>query len=1312
MSLISEQNIYVDQQRFKLKFLTTYLDFFKKNEKEIAESIAQLYLYLSCSSNKSQAMVIDIKNSEFNICINNEASIIYLTSLRASQELLMREYSEDSELVKFINEIQAISQSSNFSWIDYATYDGELVDAKDFYPQGVKNREYEFKKSLINYLDLYKAPFMEKVSNFSLDLSSKYELIRIHVLKFLAVVPCLDHDKSGVLVKKSLLEMLSNLLEDQRKIKKGIYKNSKPLPWHYIFLSHSIRLLCFLLPANILTPLIKSSIKFMAKRFIAGENIFEAKQVLKMLRKTNRDATFDQLGELVLTKDEADYYLNRVLETISGFKDIYQKGERNGAGVLRAHVSIKVSALAHNLIPYDFEYSFTQIAPRLRKIFDLAISEKVFINIDAEHFEYRDSIWDIYKKVLMEDKYASWKDTGIVVQAYLKDGYKHLEEIIDFTQTRKLPMPIRLVKGAYWDAETVEAKAHSHIAPQFLNKAETDIHYRQLIFEILASDYLDLAIASHNIHDHAYAEALKENQFPQKNIEHQCLHMTFEALSFALSKMNWSTRNYVPIGDLLIGMSYLVRRVMENSSQTGFLFHSRKDNISLLDFSFESILSSKNQSLEDNLRFSSDFFSQPTIQLFRREHLKNFKDEVETLKKSLPLKFSEGQSIYSPNDSNLKIGEIKFYKPEDTEAIVKKSTEAFCHSEWRNNFSLRLESMINLSEKMRLKRDELSSFIMIESGKTVTEAYADVDEAIDFINFYLREYRNYDSEKNLAKGIGLIIAPWNFPLAIACGMSVVSLITGNATILKSSEKTPLIAEIFSNMLKESGVPDGIFQHIPGDGGIGEALSNHEDISFITFTGSKKVGLKLYEKSRSSYTHLINKKKYSRQVIAEMGGKNAIVVSSSCEMDETLSGVLYSAFAHAGQKCSACSRVFIHHSVYDIFQKRLSKAIENLSIGSSEILHTFVNPLISEEDIIRANKITHEIKKEISATDIVYEQKVNESGMFHPFVFSTSLETYLEKEIFTKEYFAPILHLIIYKDESDLLKGLNNTDYALTHGIYSQSYEEIEKNTSLINAGNIYVNRPNTGARVGIEPFGGYYLSGTGPKAGSREYLKSFFIRPLEEEKSIEDSGSDFSLGFLDEKHQSLEDRLSQTSNVLKRLGLNQSSFQKIFDICSKNQIDYNHIIPGQLSFNDFSKSKKHFLILSSYEKPNPETIKLVLAGHLLNSKVVILSTNEKNYEFWRSEFKFLASEILFASVGVLTSTLKKDEFKNIYLEGDRSFQEKIIPLIPIVKDKSMVKVYTSNQQLLYANTDFFDFFRFRRSFAINTMRHGAPLDLN
>ncbi|MCO4794839.1 MAG: proline dehydrogenase family protein, partial [Bacteriovoracaceae bacterium] len=669
----------------------------------------------------------------------------------------------------------------------------------------------EITKTLLKKLNEYRPILFEKLSDFALGLTAQYALLRIHLLKFLAILPSLDHDERGLEVKRILLESLRRLLEDTNKAnimgKKG---QNKPLPSSYVILFKIVYTIASIIPAGPLAYFVRFSVRFMAKRFIAGETIESATTALKELTSSNRDVTIDQLGELVVSEKEADHYCNEVIKLIKGFSLHVKKGEKNAAGINRAHVSIKVSALCSDFKPHAFDYTYKLVAPRLIKILKEAKLNDVFINIDAEHYDYRDIVFKVYKKVLLEtEELKDFKGTGIVLQGYLRDASAHLDEIIELANERKLVMPVRLVKGAYWDAETVEADAHSFSAPEFLNKEETDIHFRQLTIKILKSwPNVQLCLASHNYSDHAFAVSLKETVFIEHPpIEHQCLHMTYEALSTAMARMGWVVRNYVPIGSLIVGMAYLVRRIMENSSQVGVLtiMRSHKKEIEIKtpqNIHLEKIANRTRSLDKTQLSMTDSFFNVSPVRLYLDQERKWMEKSLEEFKSSgLGHEFNnsfnpsgDNKTIFSSSDESIKVGKIVFGNQSDAERAVTLLKDSYEKRSWADcHWGRRAIILTKAANLMLANRLELSSLICYEAGKSIPEALGDVDEAIDFLNYYAREESRFmnDNPNAYNRGVVAVVAPWNFPLAIPCGMTVAALVAGNTVVLKSAEQTPL-----------------------------------------------------------------------------------------------------------------------------------------------------------------------------------------------------------------------------------------------------------------------------------------------------------------------------------------------------------------------------------------------------------------------------------------------------------------------------------------------------------------------------------------
>ncbi|MBT5094704.1 MAG: aldehyde dehydrogenase family protein [Halobacteriovoraceae bacterium] len=1273
---------------------------------------------------------------------------------------------------KHISKIAAMSSKRFPSILELVTEQNNLPNLLEVTDNSeVEKNTGKIINELLIYLNDYRPNLFERITDWGLGLTASYALLRIHLLKFLAILPSLDYDLRGHEVKRIFLESLRRVLKDSHKAhflaKRG---QERALPMWMIFGLRLTFYSCKVIPAGILTATIRFKVRFMAKRFIAGESIEKSESSLRELYKSGRDVTLDQLGELVVSEKEADQYRDEVLKLINGFSIHVPKGERNSAGILRAHVSIKVSALCSDFKPQAFEYTYKLVAPRLIKILIAAKAQDVFLNIDAEHYDYRDIVFKIYEKVLIEtEELKDFGGTGIVLQAYLRDAAIHLNQILELAKKRKLCMPVRLVKGAYWDAETVEADAHSFVAPEFLNKEETDLHFRQMIIKIFeASPHLQLCLASHNFSDHSYAEAIRTQKFKSsKEIEHQCLHMTYEALSTAMAKMGWAVRNYVPIGSLLVGMAYLVRRIMENSSQVGVLtiMRSHKKQKNMLGPEITHLNKIKKGHVKRDstqLVMSGDFFNVAPVRLFMDHEKAPVLEEIENFQKNDLNKdyvnqfqvTGEEHIIKCSSNPKWNVGSIKFATKSDAEKAVGVISDSYLNGAWAQcPWVVRAIILTRAANLLLSNRSKLCALITHEAGKSIDEALGDVDEAIDFLNFYAREEGriNYYSPQAVSRGPIAVISPWNFPLAIPCGMVAAALVAGNTVILKSAEQTPLVAQVLVDLLHRAGVPKDVLIHLPGAGEIvGESLVNSQSIAGIVFTGSKAVGVGISSKaSKRVVENKLFEANYPVKVITEMGGKNAIIVTANAELDETVSGILYSAFGHAGQKCSACSRIIVDNTVKERLVERLREAVHDLNVGESFNFSTAVNPIITVEDQkrIRQNVIESIDQVKVSGGRIIIDRSNEELPGYcvGPTVIEVPFKVGHDPESFAqREIFGPVVHLIGYDQLDQAIDLFNATDYALTGGVFSQSQDDIDYLTERLESGNLYVNRSITGARVAIEPFGGFKLSGTGPKAGSKNYLASFhhhLAGQLKSSQTPDSSGPDvdfklclssklpverrlkvFLLGldiFLAHFEEMFQGIYSDQKNILLK-------FQKW---CVGNLANFqasehpNRIIPGQLNYNNFGHCQERVVAIAYEERPYYITLMHVLSALAMGSGVTILTRNESAYSWWSSFQTFYIQaglgegnlNVLQISQKSLKQTLKNPLIDSLIIDGPLENYIHITEAYDdfILDSKRVRQVLTPFDAP--SRGDFKAFcrqFTNVRAFAINTMRHGAPMGLD
>jgi RHH-type transcriptional regulator, proline utilization regulon repressor / proline dehydrogenase / delta 1-pyrroline-5-carboxylate dehydrogenase len=1318
----------------------------------------------------------------FLCAIRPEEKSIYIGTRRLSRELALLKLYEvntsllDKELEKqFFNLKEHVEKIStlnpvNFpSEIEWTSFENNLPEFWNKSQWGdVDEEAKKILKQLVKKVSDYRSSAFEKVSDYGLTLTAQFDLIRVHLLKFLALLPSLDHDKSGKEVKRNLLESLRRLSEDSKTLTQPKVRGQRSLPWHLMFLFSFFSHLASYLPAALLARVVRFLVRKMAKRFIAGESISTSHSTLKSLRSSKREATLDQLGELVVSAKEADEYFEKVLQLVHGLKQHIPRGEKNAAGIYCSHVSIKVSALSHDFRPQAFEATFEKVAPRLKRILQEAEREQVFINIDAEHYHYRDLVLKIYAKVLLETpELTHYEQTGIVVQAYLRDGSKHLMDVVDLARKRNLRMPIRLVKGAYWDAETIEGEAHQFIPPQFLNKEESDLHFRQIAYLALKNhEHIQLAIGSHNLQDHAFVESMRALRFPQAPvIEHQCLHMTYEALSHGLAAMGWPTRNYMPIGNLLVGMAYLVRRIMENSSQVGVLsiMRSHQKANGLISPVEVHLDKKKNGTLVHDsfiTQLKSDFAPVRPLRLHLPEELLSLEKEIQLFHQKLTFgqesfQKSSDTHVVCSSRPELILGTIKTHNVAEAVSTVDKAIEGLKTSWWgkQTHALQRVSIMLKAADLMLNRRNFLATLMIYEGGKTMTEALADVDEAIDFINFYARQEINLQlgKERLINRGVFAVIAPWNFPLAIPCGMTVAPLVAGNAVILKPAEQTPLIGQELFHLLLEAGVPQEVLFLVQGEGEIvGAPLVTHPHVAGVVFTGSKGVGQWIYKNAANKiFEHYDLQLRMQKKVITEMGGKNAIIVTNNCELDETISGILYAAFGHAGQKCSAASRVIVHREVKDALVSRLVQAIRDLKVGESLDPSTSVNPLISENDQNRVRRAVEEAKDEVIRVHgkILIDRSFEKLPGFcvGPALLELPLHQAKKKESWAqREIFGPVIHLVEYSSLIDAVELFNGTEYALTGGIYSQSQDDIDFLLKFLRAGNLYVNRPNTGARVAIEPFGGFKLSGTGPKAGGEDYLSQFHFPLTTVDSSLgeaiwsQDSGyklltpkpSLISVeGRIKRFDQFSSEFLSQFEMIMGTISEKDKAALSSYVSWIKEHLPhylkgkhYNYVIPGQLSYNDKSLVKEAGLFVVVSEKPTLKAVYYLLAALALGSGLSFACVTEGSYRTWkmildlawRAGFSKANIDITLISDRSLHQLFQDPLYSYVYCGCFSELNGKLYK--GLLEDEAL----SENMRIILSEIDgvslvgpshVLDQFVWTRSLAINTMRHGAPLEI-
>jgi RHH-type proline utilization regulon transcriptional repressor/proline dehydrogenase/delta 1-pyrroline-5-carboxylate dehydrogenase len=582
----------------------------------------------------------------------------------------------------------------------------------------------------------------------------------------------------------------------------------------------------------------------------------------------------------------------------------------------------------------------------------------------------------------------------------------------------------------------------------------------------------------------------------------QVLYGMGDQLAKALVKRGHRVRVYAPYGELLPGMAYLIRRLLENTANSSFLRQSMEER------PIEELLAPPVLANPESEHHPQNSYSFPNVAdtdyaevEARQEAQQAYATVRQQLGKTyLPLINGEyqntEQTVDSLNPSNPSevVGKIGLLSVEQAEQALQVAKAAF--PSWRKTpVRQRAGVLRKAAELMEQRRAELSAWVVLEVGKPLREADAEVSEAIDFCRYYADEMERLDQghiydvagETNRyiyqPRGIAVVISPWNFPIAIATGMTVAALVAGNCTLLKPAEVSSVIAAKIAEILVEAGIPKGVFQYVPCKGStVGAHMVNHPDVHLIAFTGSQEVGCRIYKEAAIVQPG----QKHLKRVIAEMGGKNAVIVDESADLDQAVAGVVQSAFGYSGQKCSACSRVIVLEPVYEAFVSRLVEATRSLNIGVAESPSTQIGPVI---DVNARDRIREYIAAGRQDAEVALEMPAPDTGYFiGPVIFK---DVSPDAKIAQEEIFGPVVAVIRAKNFQEALDVANGTNYALTGGLYSRTPSHINQATTEFEVGNLYINRTTTGAIVSRQPFGGFKLSGVGSKAGGPDYLLQF-----------------------------------------------------------------------------------------------------------------------------------------------------------------------------------------------------------------------------
>ncbi len=858
---------------------------------------------------------------------------------------------------------------------------------------------------------------------------------------------------------------------------------------------------------------ISKAMALMGDHFVLGHTIQAAMCRAEKHEKENNSFSYDMLGEAAHTQADADKYFAAYLNAM---KAIAAKQGRYASIAEAPSLSIKLSAIHPR---YEFaqrDNCVPALVDRILTLARIAKSSNLGLTIDAEEADRLEISLIIFEALISHENLQDWDGLGIVVQAYQRRAVPVLSYLIELARRNKRRIAIRLVKGAYWDSEIKRAQEMGLTSyPVYTRKENTDVSFLACAKHLLAAqDLVYSQFATHNAHT---ASAIIEIAKDSKNYEFQRLHGMGEPLHEKLVKLaSVKSRIYAPVGRHEDLLPYLVRRLLENGANSSFVNQLSDPDIDIEDIVRDPIAVAQLNAAAPNPAIASprDQFSGRRLaakgidstQAAQAEHLtalvplyKSFTAVSlvnnlvgNTADKQAQQELQEGiTKIRNPAQLSQAIGSVK----SSGTVVIDKALDAALRSGWGTNFTAqgRAQCLNRAADILEDEQDKFLSLCVLEAGKTWVDATAEVREAVDFCRYYALQARQASHEAMQSRvplGVIACISPWNFPLAIFLGQIVGALAAGNTVIAKPAAQTPLIAYAATDLLYRAGIPNDALHLVLGDGALlGSHLTSRPDIAGICFTGStataKKIASNLVQTGRSL-----------TPFIAETGGINAMIVDSTALLEQAVSDVIASAFQSAGQRCSACRLVCVQEDIAEDFTAMLSGAMRELVVGEPKDLKTDIGPVI---DLDAKEMLMNYIAKMREDYSVVGEtpwpsQELN--GYFiAPIAFEIPAISVLEKETF-----GPVLHIVRFKAGRihEVVNQINAMGYGLTMGLHTRLDNRVEEISALASVGNLYVNRNQIGAVVGVQPFGGEGLSGTGPKAGG-----PFYLRRLSQSKTQE-----------------------------------------------------------------------------------------------------------------------------------------------------------------------------------------------------------------
>ncbi|MBB4837815.1 RHH-type proline utilization regulon transcriptional repressor/proline dehydrogenase/delta 1-pyrroline-5-carboxylate dehydrogenase [Sphingomonas kyeonggiensis] len=844
-------------------------------------------------------------------------------------------------------------------------------------------------------------------------------------------------------------------------------------------------------------PVIRKAIdlamRMMGEQFVTGETIAEALKRARHEEAKGFRYSYDMLGEAATTGADAERYYRDYENAIHAIgKASAGRGIYEGPGI-----SIKLSALHPRYARAQVDRVMGELLPRVKTLAALARHYDIGLNIDAEEADRLELSLDLLESLALDPDLAGWDGLGFVVQAYGKRCPFVLDWIIDLAGRANRRIMVRLVKGAYWDAEIKRAQVDGLPGfPVYTRKLHTDVAYVACARKLLAAtDRIFPQFATHNAQTLATIYELAGPDFAVGKYEFQCLHGMGEPLYEQVvgsAKLDRPCRIYAPVGTHETLLAYLVRRLLENGANSSFVNRIADPEIPVSELvadPVEQVLAmAKPGAPHDQIALPHALYPDR-----RNSDGLDLSDEdvlaalSEALRESAAIDWRSAsadglgtaRTVLNPADHRDEVGVVIEVSPEAATAAVARAAG----SNWAATPVAERAAMLErAADAMQARMPVLLGLIVREAGKSLPNAIAEVREAIDFLRYYAAQARATFGAAQVPLGPVVCISPWNFPLAIFTGQVAAALVAGNPVLAKPAEETPLIAAQAVALLHDAGVPPDALQLVPGDGPIGAALVGAAETAGVMFTGSTEVA-RLIQRQLATRLSAAGK---PIPLVAETGGQNAMIVDSSALAEQVVADVIASAFDSAGQRCSALRILCLQEEVADRTLAMLKGALKELRIGRTDVLNVDTGPVITAE--ARSN-IENHIARMRSRGHRIEQQDLPAAAGHGTFVPPTIIEIDAIADV-EREVFGPVLHVLRYRrdDLGALIDAINATGYGLTFGLHTRLDETVAEVTARVKAGNLYVNRNVIGAIVGVQPFGGRGLSGTGPKAGGPLYL--------------------------------------------------------------------------------------------------------------------------------------------------------------------------------------------------------------------------------